>query len=199
MVGLSRARKLCTGAELRFVELCRGRALAKASVAQLKARITRARDLRDKWADAFTRQRRQAKEQQGFPANNVNARSREKSELFAEVLARVEAQLEAVTAPAKRRETAAAPKRAVKETGETGKKPRGLGVQEEDVAGQHPSRRQWADAATKRDHNKYGQQGASVAIPRSRIKIAGLDARIHAHVMSRGRRSQARRDSKNKR
>jgi hypothetical protein len=196
MVGLSRARKLCTGAELRFVELCRGRALAKASVAQLKARITRARDLRDKWADAFTRQRRRAKEEQGFPANKVNARSREKSELFAEVLARVEAQLEAVTATAKRRETAAAPKRAVKETA---KKPQGLGVQEEDLAGQHRSRQQWADAATKRDHNKYGQQGASVAIPRNRIKIAGLDARIHAHVMARGRRSQARRDSKNKR
>jgi len=193
MIDLSRARELCTATEFRLVESCRGRALAKASVGQLKARIARARDLRDKWADAFTRQRRQDKQEQGFPADKGDVRSQEKSELFAEVLALVEAQLEKVTAPAKAKEKAAAPKRAVKQPAE---KTKGLGIQEEDIAGQHPSRQQWADAGTTRDRIKFGQQGASAAATRDRIKTAGLDTRIRAHVVAQGRRSQARRDSR---
>jgi len=196
MIGLAKARELCTAIEFRFVESCRGRALAKASVGQLKARITRARDLRDKWADAFTRQRRQDKQEQGFPADKGDLRSREKSELFAEVLALVEAQLAKVTAPAGAKEKAAAPKRAVKEPAE---KTKGLGIQEEDVTGQHPSRQQWADAATKRDRNKYGMQGASAASTRGRTRGARIDTRVRASVLARGKRSQARRDSRGKR
>jgi hypothetical protein len=196
MIEISKAREICTAAELRLVESCRGRALAKAGEAQLKEKIARARDLRDKWADAFTRQRRQDKQEQGFPANKGDVRSREKSELFAEVLALVEAQLEKITAPAKPRETRAAIRRAAKEAA---KKPKGLGVQEEDVAGQHPSRQQWADAATKRDRNKYGLQGATSASTRNRTRGAGIDTRVRAGVVARGQRSQARRDSKGKR
>jgi hypothetical protein len=159
-------------------------------------RIARARDLRDKWADAFTRQRRQDKQEQGFPADKGDVRSQEKSELFAEVLALVEAQLEKATAPAKPKETAAAPKRAVKEPAE---KTKGLGIQEEDTAGQHPSRQQWADAATRRDRIKYGLQGASAASTRNRTRGASVDTRVRATVLARGKRSQARRDSKGKR
>jgi hypothetical protein len=61
---------------------------------------------------------------------------------------------------------------------------------------QHPSREEWADEGTKRDRAKYGQQGASPAATRDRIKTAGLDTRIRAHVAAQGRRSQARRDSR---
>jgi len=192
MIDLSKARRLCTAAELRFVESCRERALAKASEAQLREKLAGARELRDKWADAFTRQRRQTKKEQGFPANRADVRSREKSELFAEVLARVEARLEEVTSPAKPRrtkETAEAPKSAGK----------GPAVHAENIADQHTARQQWADAATKRDRVKYGQMGASTATARERSKIVGLDARIRAHVQARGQRSQARRDSKGKR
>jgi hypothetical protein len=193
MIKLSKARELCTAAELRFVESCRGRALAKDTEAQLKEKIALARELRDKWWDAFTRQRRQAKQEQGFPASRGSMRSQQKSELFAEVLARVEARLKEVAAPAKTKETAAALKRAVKETA---KKPKRRAVQAENIVGQHSSRQQGADAATKRDRIKYGQQGASAAAKRDRIKTAGRDTRTRAHVSARGKRSQARRDSK---
>jgi hypothetical protein len=187
MINLSKARELCTAAELRFVESCRGRELARDTEAQLKEKMALARELRDKWADAFTRQRRQSKEKQGFPASSGNVRGQQKSELFAEVLARVEAQLEKVTAPAKPRESRAALRRAAKEAA---KKPT--------ILDQHPSRQEWADAATKRDRAKFGQQGASPAATRDRIKTAGLDTRIRAHVVAQGRRSQARRDSRTK-
>jgi hypothetical protein len=193
MIRLSRARELCTAAEFRFVESCRGRALAKATEAQLREKIALARELRDKWWDAFTRQRRRAKQKQGFPASRGNVRSQQKSELFAEILDRVEAQLKRVAAPAKTIETAAAPKRAVKETAN---KPKGPSARAENMGGQHPSRRQWADAATKGDRIKYGQQAAGAAATRGRIKTAGPDTRIRAHVAARGKRSQARRDSK---
>jgi hypothetical protein len=186
MIDLSRARELCTAAELRFVESSRGRALAKATEAQLKKKIALARDLRDKWRDAFTRQRRRVK-REGFSTTKGNVRSQQKSELFAEVLARFEAQLKKVAAPP------AAPERAVKKTAE---RPKGPAVQAEDVGGRHPSRQQWADAATKRDRIKYGQPGARPAATRDRIKTAGVDTRIRAAVAARGRRSQARRDSK---
>jgi len=194
MIDLSKARELCTAAELRFVESSRGRALAKATEAQLKEKIALARDLRDKWWDAFTRQRRQRKRER-FSTARGNVRSQQKSELFAEVLARFEAQLKKVAAPApaKARETAVAPDRAVKKTAQ---RPKGPAVQAEDVGGRHPSRQQWADAATKRDRIKYGQPGARPAATRDRIKTAGVDTRIRAAVAARGRRSQARRDSK---
>ena len=195
MIDLSEARELCTPAELRFVESCRGRALAKATEAELKEKIAQARDLRDKWRGAFTRQRRQVKQEQGFPASRGNVRSQQKSELFAEVFARVEAQLKKVADPAKPMETAAAVKIAVKETA---KKPKGPALPAEDVVGQHPSRQQWADAATRRDRIKYGQPGASAAATRDRIKSAGRETRIQAYVSARGKRSQARRDSRNK-
>jgi hypothetical protein len=193
MIEMSKARRLCTAAELRFVESCGRRALAKATEAQLKDKIALARDLHDKWWDAFTRQRRQVKQDQGFPANKGNVRSRQKSELFAEVLARLEAQLKKVAAPAKPKGTRAAPKKAVKETAKKSKSP---AVQAETIVGRHPSRQEWANAATKRDRIKYGQQGAGAAATRDRIKTAGLDTRIRAAVTARGRRSQARRDSK---
>lgn len=192
MIGLSKARSLCTAAELRFVESCRGRVLAKATEAQLRERIAVARELRDKWADAYTRQRRQDKQEQGFPANKADVRSREKSELFAEVLGRVEAQLEKIAAPAKTgktKQTAAAPKSAVK----------GPAVHAENIADEHTDRQQWAAAATRRDRVKYGQRGAGAAATRDRMRTAGLDTRIRAHVAARGKRSQARRDSKGKR
>jgi len=192
MIDLSKARKLCTAAELRFVESASGRALAKATEAQLKEKIALARDLRDKWWDAFTRQRRRFK-REDFSATKGNVRSQQKSELFAEVLARFEAQLKKVAASRAVPEPAAAPERAVKKTAE---RPKGPAMQAEDVAGRHPSRQQSADAATKRDRIKYGQQGARPGATRDRMKTAGVDTRIRAAVAARGRRSQARRDSK---
>lgn len=50
-----------------------------------------------------------------------------------------------------REETAAAPKRAVKEPA---RKPKGPAVHTEDIADHHTARQQWADAATKRDQVK---------------------------------------------
>ena len=45
--------------------------------------------------------------------------------------------------------------------------------------------------------DQYGQQGATAAAKRDRIKASGLDTRMRGYVSARGKRSQASRDAKN--
>jgi hypothetical protein len=93
-INLSKARDLCTAPELRLVEASRPQAIRNLTEAQLKSKVARARALRDKWHDVFTRQRRQAQRDRRARAVAASDRSRQKSELFGDVLARFEAQLE---------------------------------------------------------------------------------------------------------
>jgi hypothetical protein len=100
---LSNAQAWCTPTELRLIESSHGQALAKTSEAELKKKISRARALRDKWRDLFTRQRREAQQARGARVSAENQRSRRKSELFAKALTRFEDQLaKVVAAPAAR-------------------------------------------------------------------------------------------------
>jgi hypothetical protein len=90
---LAQARAWCTVAELKLLESSQGPALETAGAADLRARIVRARTLRDKWRDLYTHQRRQVQAKQAARGNDRNRRSLEKSELFTRALARLEAQL----------------------------------------------------------------------------------------------------------
>lgn len=96
---VTRPRAWLSAAESRLVASSRGEALKAASPAELRRTIARARALRDKWRDVHASQRRgtqQALRGRGSAAANV--RSREKRELFAKVLQRLEARLARVEA-----------------------------------------------------------------------------------------------------
>ena len=93
-IRLSQARGLCTAAELRLVESSRRQAIAELTGAQLKKNIAQARQLRDKWRNASTQQRRPVQRVQRTRVSEKDVRSQQKSRLFGEVLVRLEAQLE---------------------------------------------------------------------------------------------------------
>src|SRR5690606_36367487 len=87
-INVSKARELCTAAELRLVEASAPKSLAKLDEAELKKNVERARKLRDKWRDQATRQRREVQQAQAARTTDKTARSQEKTQLFAEVLTR---------------------------------------------------------------------------------------------------------------
>jgi hypothetical protein len=112
----SRSRPWLNAAESRLVASSRGEALANASPAELRRKITRARALRDKWRDVYEKQRRGTQQTTRGRGGAANARSREKGDLFDQVLRRLEARLAKLGAPSggatRRRAGAAKPARA---------------------------------------------------------------------------------------
>jgi hypothetical protein len=95
---LATAQSLCTVTELRLINSSHGPALEKYDVAGLKKKIVLAREQRDKWKDLFTRQRRDVQKKEAARVNDKNERTLEKSQLFANALARFEEQLKKVVA-----------------------------------------------------------------------------------------------------
>ena len=87
------ATELLTVTERRLLESSLGKSLATASAAQLGKAIELARSFRDKWRDTFRAQRRTGQAAAGARGVGGNDRSDEKSEIFAGMLARLEARL----------------------------------------------------------------------------------------------------------
>ncbi len=87
---------LLDAAEQKVVDASQGRALAKATRAQLGALIGQARALRDKWRDQFRSQRRTTQRTAAARGVGGNDRSQAKSEVFADALGRLETQLAAI-------------------------------------------------------------------------------------------------------
>ena len=75
-----------------MLESTSGKALLEASRKQLEATLVRARALRDKWRDLHATQSRTTKRSVGGTAA-ANARSREKSAMFAAAVERIQARL----------------------------------------------------------------------------------------------------------
>ncbi len=92
-ISITKARSLCSKAELDLVMASSRKNLSGHSVARLKQKIALARKLRDKWMDQGEQQRRATQAAQQARGTSANARSNEKTELFAEVLGRFEQQL----------------------------------------------------------------------------------------------------------
>lgn len=92
-ISIARAKTLCTATELALVKASGPREIGALSAAQLRQKVSRARDLRDKWRDQAERQRRTSQAKQQARQTDENARSTEKAELFAEVLTRFETRL----------------------------------------------------------------------------------------------------------
>jgi hypothetical protein len=106
-ISVAEAKKICTPAELELVQMSTTRNIGSLDAKQLKAKIRRARTLRDKWRDQAAGQTRQTKVNQPEHLNRANARSEAKAQLFAETMARFESRLAKVD-PAYRNEAAPA-------------------------------------------------------------------------------------------
>ena len=109
--GLDRIRDLFTSAEQAVLESTAGKTLLAHSRKQLDATLAQARSLRDKWRDLHATQTRATKRSTAGAASAANARSREKSDMFAAAIERVQARLAevGVAVPAAK---AAAPRKA---------------------------------------------------------------------------------------
>ena len=89
----SKAKALCTAAELALVDASGPKSIGELSGAQLRQKVGRARKLADKWRDQAESQRRTAPAKAGGRQTDAAARSAEKAQLFTEVLQRFEARL----------------------------------------------------------------------------------------------------------
>ena len=209
---LKRAKELLTSAERKFFDSSFGSSLAKATHEQVQAATKQARILRNKWRDLHQSQTRSAKRTGKTGGGKVNARTQEKHDLFAGAVERLEKRLgdlkrfvtEAVSAPkaaAKPAARTAAPAQASpaqaakkpvkkmvpKRATTVSKKARSAGVLAE--LAQSP-----ATQAVRLDRTK--QRSAVTAAKSGRLKIEGLGARRIGHAAARGRRTQARRDTR---
>jgi hypothetical protein len=225
-IDLRKARALCTAAEFELVAASGGKALAALGEARLKSKITRARALRDKYRDLHRRQRLEARRPGAKPARaDANARTASKAELFEQVLARfVERyrQLRKAAKPVASRRTAkakpaavgASSKRSVAKTaapkkpeaGRAGPKPGAAGHAPGSAAGlaaTMPERSPKAPApstplATKpRPPSSRGFISEEAAQRSRNVRLKSMNARnVQAHIGARGRRNQAKRDSR---
>lgn len=191
----TQAAKLLTTSEFALFAASRGHVLRTLTRARLLSKIRRARALRDKFRDLLKRQRLETRARTGSKAGLsgvANQRTKQKAELFAQVVQRFEdrlARIKAAEAREVQKKAAARARLAL-------------------------SRKRRADAAkiaarqamtnskarTKaRDQVVGGPQTTSETARSARhamkFKVAGQQA-IHAHVSARGRRNQAKRDSR---
>lgn len=179
----SAARKLASTAELTLLEFSFPPALKDITPGRLKQKITRARTLRDKYTDLAQQQRGEARgkrKAKGTQPAQGNANTVAKHEMFDEALTRFEAQLEKLEAKAAKelaRKEATATKRAQKTARKTG-------VVAKRAAGK--------SRATARKAVSRSARGA-----RKDAAVARSGSVTHqGHVSSRGRRRQAKRDSR---
>ncbi len=192
-VNLRSARALCTANELDLVVASGGEGLRALSEARLKQKVVRARTLRDKYRDLLRRQRLAARRPGAKPArDDANARTAAKADLFEQTLARFVDRLAQVQAAAKK---AVAKKAAVK-------KPAAKKAAKR-AAAPKPQRSRKAPAPSTPLAPKVqppvarGYVSDKAAQSARNVKLKSMQARnVQAHIGARGRRDQARRDSK---
>lgn len=199
----SHARGLCNVSEMSLFESSVGAELASWSEAQLKARIVRARNLRDKQQDLLRRQKLATRARTGTKvgASGVaNQRTEQKLKLFSEVLSRFEARLASVEAARARAAVRAAAASGKKGRKPPGTKPSARQPAAKTVAVTRPAAKK---AAVKKPAAKKPKaRGAGFVSARARDASNQMQLKksrskpIQAHLRSAGKRSQARRDSR---
>jgi len=212
---LTKLRSLFTSAERALLDSSTGKKLAAATESQVKALLKQGRMLRDKWRDLLAAQARAAKgarKPSRFAAVagsvKANERTRQKSELLATAVARLETRLAAFTgaaspgaAPSARGATKK-PAAAVRTTGGPKKKTKAKPA----AAGSAISAKA-RKAGALRSLEAVGVQGlktsaasqrqASAAFKAERLKFKGITTRRVGHAQARVARAQVRRDQRN--
>jgi hypothetical protein len=221
-INLERVRQWLSVSELRLVESARRPALGMLGPAELKRKMAQARKLRDKWRDVYSRQRREVQQVRGSRATAANSRSREKTELFAAVLSRFEAQLEktAVSSSSATARKGSAPAKTTRARGHRKARAQSkrqlaahtaerqsdtirsaqadsppMQTRRPAPKAERPRRKSAARAPRQsKPPDKKARHQSRTAASRHRIAVSGLTTRIHGHVSARGKRTQARRD-----
>jgi hypothetical protein len=184
------ARKLATQAEWTLLEVSFPPLLKEITPGRLRQKVTRARKLQDKYRDLARQQRGEARGKRkptGTRAATGNANTLVKQEIFAEARERFEAQLAKLEAQAAKelakKEAAAAKEAARKEKADAKRaKASGKGMKA---------------ATTKATSTARKAASAASRGPRKAAVFTRTSSRKHqAHVGARGRRRQARRDSR---
>jgi hypothetical protein len=176
MVRLTEARRLSSSQELSLISSSLPPALQTHSAARLKSKISRARNLRDKYQDLYRRQKLASKPRMtGKPYETLNVRTLRKKQMFAEALIRLSGQLKKVSSPER------PPQRL------SGRRLKTAGS-----ARAYPRRRS-RTAAPKRVMN--GRTPAPGLHKTVRLRTAGYKRR-QTHAAAAERRSQAKRDSR---
>src|SRR5262245_55349493 len=102
MIQLTEARRLSSSRELTLISSSLPPALRAHSAARLKSKISRARNLRQKYQDLYRRQKLESKSRMtGMPYERLNFRTKRKKQMFGEALTRLRHQLAKVFSPAK--------------------------------------------------------------------------------------------------
>ncbi|MFM8577510.1 MAG: hypothetical protein ACKOCN_01715 [Planctomycetaceae bacterium] len=219
-------RSLLTDAERTFLESSFGSSVEKATEKMLQTAIRRARDLRDKWLDKFTRQNRSTKRSRGGAVKGAlgspvataasNVRSREKAELFDGALRRFEERLRAIlepkvtveakvaaTAPRKSSRSAKSSRPTKASSALVGRRPA-----TRTKASKSGRSRKALDVATLATRSvsasgqrvrtdAAGQRSVKAAARRARESMQGLAMHRNAHAAARVKRAQVRRDVRN--
>lgn len=203
-VNLRGARALCTKNEFELVVASGGEGLKALSEARLKQKIVRARDLRDKYRDLLRRQRLAARRPGAKPAREgANARTESKVALFEQTLARFVERLAQVKAAAKKSaaKKVSAKKAAAKKP--TVSKPAARKAVPTKASAPKPQRSAKAPAPVTplvpavRQAAVRGFVSDKAAQSARNVRLKSINARnVQAHVSARGRRNQAKRDSR---
>ena len=206
---------LLTKAEKSFLDSSIGQSLAKATHVQVQAAAKQARVLRKKWRDLYESQMRSTKRTAGAATRPTNARSLEKHNLFSAAVIRLEKRLaelaSAVTSSPISKSLAKKTVAASKKVGLVAKRVKAAAqakiAPRAKIAARVSARA--SRAAVRADlsalsttqaiqFDRVKQRSALTAAKAGRIKQEGLGTRRLGHAASRGKRTQARRDTRSR-
>lgn len=217
---LTQARKLLTAAELQVFDASRAQPLRELTAARVRAKVIRARALRDKYRDLYRRQTvatRGAPARQRSATGGDNERTQHKADLFAEVLGRFEERLQrldatAAAAESKAKSKSKATSRSTQPAKTAAKRPAAKAVPLKAAVAQAQARKSAAngkDTAAPARSAKAPARRASAATPATAPQDVAPGAKranplrqrsdnlaIHAHSKSQGRRAQGARDAR---
>ena len=206
---------LLTKAEKSFLDSSIGQSLAKATHVQVQAAAKQARVLRKKWRDLYESQMRSTKRTAGAATRPTNARSLEKHNLFSDAVVRLEKRLVELaslvtSSPVSKslaKKTVAASKKVglvakrVKVAAQAKIAPRAkIAARVSARASRAAVRADLSALSTTQaiQFDRVKQRSALTAAKAGRIKQEGLGTRRLGHAASRGKRAQARRDTRSR-
>lgn len=191
------AKKLLNASELALFDAGRRDEIGALDERTLKGKIERTRRLRDKYRDLARRQHLATRSRTGTkrgPRGDANFRTAEKDVLFTELLGRFEARLAQREGATKRAKPAA--KRAARKSAASHQS---AGAQraargEDERSPKAPAKQVTFPGAAKNATGFMSARAKGMDTERQRHKSRGTA--IQAHLSSRGRRSQAKRDQR---
>ena len=206
---------LLTKAEKSFLDSSIGQSLAKATHVQVQAAAKQARVLRKKWRELYESQMRSTKRTAGAATRPTNARSLEKHNLFSDAVVRLEKRLAELaslvtSSPVSKslaKKTVAASKKVglvakrVKVAAQAKIAPRAKNAARVSARASRAAVRADLSALSTTQaiqFDRVKQRSALTAAKAGRIKQEGLGTRRLGHAAARGKRAQARRDTRSR-